>query len=229
MGAKRRNTDAFLKSTEAKGKCLHSQWEETYLIYRLLIIIGMPEHEPGESGIPRDGVPSADAIQQERESWDTDNTVKERVYETALTLHEPTTVSAVAQRTQCATESARKHLLWFAEMGIVEHVGEGQPARFQRNNAYFRWKRADDARRSLSPTELADRLDRLVERDQAYQDTYDVTDPDQVSVFNIAGSGDHDALEAVWTDINDWLTVREDQRIFEQARRMQREESPVSA
>jgi hypothetical protein len=160
---------------------------------------------------------------------DKDKTVKERVYETALTLHEPTTVVTVAQRSRCASESARKHLLWFAEMGIVERVGDGQLARFRRNDAYFRWKRADEARRSFSLTELADRLDHLVKRDQDYQETYGVTDLDQVSAFNIAGPGDHNALETVWTDINDWLTVRKDQRIFEQARRMQREESPVSA
>jgi predicted transcriptional regulator len=190
----------------------------------------MTGNEPGsESGIPDDGVPSTDAIQQEREHWDENKTVKERVYETALTLRDPTTVTEVAQRAQCASESARKHLLWFAEMGIVERVGDGQPARFRRNNAYFRWKRADDARRSLSPAELTDCLNHLVKRDQEYQDTYDVTDPDQVSAFNIADPGDHDTLETVWTDINDWLTIREDQLILEQARRMQRNESPVSA
>lgn len=178
-----------------------------------------------DGGIPSDGVPEDDAIRHEREQWDEGKTVKERIYETALTLREPTTVSAVADRAHCTPESARRHLLWFADIGIIESVGEGQPTQFQRSHAYFQWKRANDARRSHSSEELAAELETLLERDREYQEKYDVTDPAQVSAFDIADSGDHDALETVWTDINDWLTIREDQRVLEHAQRIQREQS----
>lgn len=182
-----------------------------------------------EGGIPPDGTPSSDAVRQEREQWDEGKTVKERIYETALTLHEPTSVAAVADRARCAPESARRHLLWFADIGIVEPVGDGQPAQFQRNHAYFRWKRANEARRAHSGDELAAQLEMLLERDREYQKQYDVTDPSQVSALEIAESGDHDALEAIWTDISDWLTVREDQRVFEHAQRLQREQQSAPA
>lgn len=182
-----------------------------------------------DGGMPSDGVPSEDAIRHEHEHWNEGKTVKERVYETALTLREPTSVSAVADRAECTPESARRHLRWFADMGIIETVGEDQPTQFQRSRAYFQWKRANDARRSHSADELAAHLETLLERDREYQEKYGVTDPAQVSAFEIAKPGDHDALETVWADINDWLTVREDQRVFEQAQRIQREQSSVPA
>ncbi len=190
----------------------------------------MPEHNAErESGIPPDGVPSSEAVRQEREQWDEGKTVKERIYETALTLREPTTVSAIADRTDCTPESARRHLLWFADIGIVEPVGEGQPAQFQRNPAYFRWKRANEARRVHSGDELAAQLETLLERDREYQEKYNVADPAQVSAFDIAEPDDHDALETIWADINDWLTVREDQRVLEHAQRLQREQQSAPA
>lgn len=190
----------------------------------------MPEHDVvTDGGIPSSGVPSDEAVHQERKQWDEGKSVKERIYETALTLREPTTVATVADRTECSPESARRHLLWFAEMGIIESIGDGQPAQFQRNPAYFRWKRANEARRSHSPDELASQLETLLERDREYQSKYDVTDPAQVSAFDIAESGDHDALETIWTDINDWLSVREDQRVLEHAQRLQREQQSVPA
>jgi hypothetical protein len=190
----------------------------------------MGEHDTeSNGGIPSDGVPSDETVRKEREQWDEGKTVKERIYETALTLRDPTPVSVVADRTECTPESARRHLRWFAEIGIVEPVGEGQPAQFQRNHAYFRWKRANEARRTHSGDELATQLETLLERDRAYQDKYDVSDPAQVSAFDIADPDDHDALEAIWTDVNDWLTVREEQRVLEHAQRLQREQQSVPA
>ena len=182
-----------------------------------------------DGGIPTDGVPSSEAIRREREQWNEGKTVKERVYETALTLRDPTTVATVAKRADCTPESAQRHLNWFAEIGIVEPVGEGQPARFRRNHAYFRWKRADEARRTRSGDELAARLETLRDRDREYQEKYGVTDPAQVSGVDIAEPGDHAALEAIRSDINDWLTVREDQRMLEDAKRLQRDRSSVPA
>lgn len=190
----------------------------------------MSERNPeSEVGIPSNGVPSDETVRQEREQWDEGKTVKERLYETALTLREPATVTTVADRADCASESARRHLVWFADIGIVEPIGEGQPAQFQRNHAYFRWKRANEARRAHSGDELADRLETLLERDREYQEKYDVADPAQVSAFDIAKPSDHDAVEAIWTDINDWLTIREDQRMLEHAQRLQREQQSAPA
>lgn len=62
-----------------------------------------------DSGMPADGVPSSEARKRERERWDEGKTVKERVYETALTLDEPMTVAVIAERARSTPESARTY------------------------------------------------------------------------------------------------------------------------
>lgn len=90
-------------------------------------------------------------------------------------------------------------------------------------------KTPNEARRTHSGDELATQLETLLERDRAYQDKYDVSEPAQVSAFDIADLDDHDALEAIRTDVNDWLTVREEQRVLEHAQRLQREQQSAPA
>jgi hypothetical protein len=50
-----------------------------------------------------------------------------------------------------------------------------------------------------------------------------------VSAVEHAEGGDLDVLESVWADVDDWLTVREDQRVVEQARRLRRERPSAPA
>ncbi|MCH7662135.1 MAG: helix-turn-helix transcriptional regulator, partial [Euryarchaeota archaeon] len=158
-----------------------------------------------DGGMPAGGVPSSDARERERERWDEGKTVKERVYETALTLDEPMTVAVIAERARSTPESARTHLRWFAEMGIVERI-DGRPEQYRKNEAYFEWKRADELRREQSPEELEQRLRALIERDRSYQERYDATGPEQVSAFEHADRNSG-KFEPVWTEINDWYTV----------------------
>lgn len=179
--------------------------------------------ERADTGVPTNGLPGAEAIDRERARWDEGKTVRERLYESALTVREPATVAEIADRTDCATESARRHLQWFADIGIVERVGDGRPARYRRNEAYFEWRRADGLRRELSAAELSDRLDGLLERDRTYQERYGAPEPTDVSAFDHADPSDHDAFESVLTDVNDWSSVREEIRITEQARRLGRD------
>jgi len=181
----------------------------------------MAEHV--DEGMPANGLPSTDEIERERDRWDENRTVRERLYETALTLREPTLIAEVADRTDCATESARRHLRWFAEIGIVERTGDGQPARYRRNEAYFEWRRANRLRRELSTADLTERLDALLERDRTYQERYDAPDPRDVSALDHADLDDHDAFETVRMEIDNWLSVREEIRVTEQARRLRRD------
>jgi DNA-binding transcriptional ArsR family regulator len=171
-------------------------------------------------GMSSDGVPSSEARERERERWDEGKTVKERVYETVLTLGKPTTVAVIAERAGSTPESARTHLRWFAEMGIVERT-DGRPEQYRKNEAYFEWKRADALRRERSPEELEQRLRALIERDRNYQARYDATGPEQVSALEHS-EDDSEGFEPVWTEINDWYTIRADQRTTEQALRLQR-------
>ena len=65
--------------------------------------------------------------------------VEQRIYGTILQTQEPTTASAIAERAECDSKTARKYLSWFGELGIVIRH-DGHPATYKRNNAYFEWR-----------------------------------------------------------------------------------------
>lgn len=88
-----------------------------------------------DAGLPDDPT----TIAAERERWDEDQSVRDRVYETVIQLYEPATADEVAERARCSEGAAREHLEWFAERGIVTVV-EGRPKRYRRNQTYFDWK-----------------------------------------------------------------------------------------
>lgn len=164
-----------------------------------------------DAGLPED----SDAVDVERQRWDDDQSVRDRVYETAIQLYEAATAEEVAERARCSDGAAREHLTWFAERGIVEIV-DGRPKRYKRNQAYFDWKQANDLRREYTDAELGTRLEELTQREQAYRDRYDVTSPQEVDV---AEEVDYDAFHDAWTDMSDWKTLRREMRLIERARK----------
>ena len=66
--------------------------------------------------------------------------VEQRIYGTILQTREPATASAIAERAASDLKTARKYLSWFSELGIVTHH-DGHPATYERNDAYFEWRR----------------------------------------------------------------------------------------
>ena len=138
----------------------------------------------------------------------------ERVYRAALQLTEPTRVAAIAERADCATDTARRHLRKFVDIGVLEQSGEN-PDTFARNESYFEWRKRNRLA-SLSETELRDRLRDLTERAEAFRDAYDADDPADVNALDHA---DHADVESVWLELGEWRTVRERIERLEAVRR----------
>jgi hypothetical protein len=164
-----------------------------------------------DAGLPED----PDAVDEERQRWDTDQSVRDRVYETAIQLYEAATAEEVAERARCSAGAAREHLTWFAERGIVEIV-DGRPKQYKRNQAYFDWKRANDLRRENTDAELGAHFEELAEREQVYRDRYDVDSPQEV---DITEEVNYDAFHDAWADVSDWKTLRREMRLIERARK----------
>lgn len=164
-----------------------------------------------DAGLPDDPT----TIAAERERWDEDQSVRDRVYETVIQLYEPATADEVAERARCSEGAAREHLEWFAERGIVTVV-EGRPKRYRRNQTYFDWKRANDLRREYSDAELQEQVEALTEAERAYREKYDVETPSEVDALEQA---EYDAVDEVWEDVTDWKTVRRELRLLERARK----------
>lgn len=128
----------------------------------------------------------------------------ERVYRVAIQLHEPTRVATIAERADCAVDTARRHLRKLVAIGVLEQTGES-PDAFARNESYFEWRKRNRLAQ-LSQAELQERLHDLSEQASSFRKRFDAENPSDVDALEHA---DHDDLEAVWRDLDDWRTIRE--------------------
>lgn len=163
------------------------------------------------TGHPNDGT-RTEGVRREGNAG---KSTRDRVYETAIQLYEPTTAEDVARRSNCSTGAARNHLEWFVDRGIVD-VFDGRPKRYVRNQAYFDWKRADELRRDHTDAEFQKMLEELDAQEREFRDRYGVEHPTEIDATAFADFGE---LHAVWEDIGDWKTIRRRVRLLERARK----------
>ena len=148
--------------------------------------------------------------------WQGDRTTFQRVYDVLVGTQSFLTAQEFADRAACSETAARNALEQLAEMGVAERR-DGRPARYRRNDSYFRWKRVESLAREHSPDELHERLDDFIAEDDAFQDEYGVPDPDAVSTAADLPVDDHDAVHDRWEDLSEWRTVRRDIKLLRRA------------
>jgi len=158
-------------------------------------------------GVRRDGPPRF-----ERPFKDEDT--KQRVYSTVLHAREPMTAAEIAEQADCSTESARTHLSFYADLGIVI-AHDGRSVRYERNDDYFEWRRVDQLAQKHTLDELQARVSELTGKIEAYREEYDADSPAAVDVL----AYDAAQIDDVYADLGDWGTVIEERRLHERARR----------
>jgi len=143
-----------------------------------------------------------------------DEDTKQRVYGTILHAREPTTVAEIAERADCSTESARTHLAFYADLGIVvEH--EGRPVRYERNDDYFEWRRVNELARAHTVDELQSTVSELTDRIEQYRREYGAESPAAVDVLEF----DATRIDDVYAELGEWATALEERERHERARR----------
>lgn len=167
--------------------------------------------------------PPAFTIAEEFDDALSDAPADERVYRVALQLYAPARTADVAQRAKCAPDTARRHLQRLAELGVIERVTD-DPATFQRNDAYFEWRKRQQLA-DCSMDELQDQLETLTARERAFRERYDAATPAGVDAIEHAG---HDTLDEVWLDLSEWQTVRDRIERLEAVRRRRTADSQSS-
>lgn len=143
-----------------------------------------------------------------------DEDTKQRVYGAVLHAREPMTAAEIAERADCSEESARTHLSFYADLGIVVRH-DGRPARYERNDDYFEWRRVSELARTHTLEELQARVSELTERIEEYREDYDSQSPAEVDVLEF----DAERVDDVYVDLGDWATAIEERRLHERARR----------
>jgi len=147
--------------------------------------------------------------------WQDERTTFQRVYDVLVGSQSFLTAQEFADRAECSETAARNALEQLAEMGVAERR-DGRPARYRRNDSYFRWKRVESLAREHSSNDLKNRIEELVAEDEAFQDEYGVPDPDAVSTADLS-IDDHDTVHDRWEDLSEWRTVRRDIKLLRRA------------
>ena len=143
--------------------------------------------------------------------------VEQRIYGTVLQTREPATASGITERVDCDPKTARKYLDWFADLGIVTRH-DGHPATYERNDAYFEWRRINQLAADHSVEELQERVRELTTRIIDYEAVYDAGTPAAVDAVAVAEASDERTIDDVYSDLADWATTREDRERYERAR-----------
>ena len=143
--------------------------------------------------------------------------IRERLLDIVVGLRTPTKVSTIAERADCDTETARDYLEWFDEMGMV-HRHDGRPVRYERNDAYFEWRRIDQLREEYSKQEIVDALGDTLEQVEDYRAQFDAEHPDEVSLVD-ATREQNLSTEAAWEALSEWETLERQAALLDEARR----------
>ena len=149
------------------------------------------------------------------ESLFTGGPIRERLLDVVTGLRTPTKVSDIAELADCDTETARDYLEWFDEMGLV-HRHDGRPVRYERNDAYFQWRRIDRIREDYSEQEIVEALSDAIDQIDDYREQFDADDPDDVSL--VEASRDMPTEDA-WETLSQWKTLERRAALLDAARR----------
>lgn len=141
--------------------------------------------------------------------------IRERLLDVVTGLRTPTKVSVIAELADCDTETARDYLEWFDEMGMV-HRHDGRPVRYERNNAYFQWRRIDRIRAEYSEREIVDMLSETIKEIENYREQFDAEGPDEVSLVETSQDM---PTEAAWEALSEWETIERQAALLDAARR----------
>ncbi len=143
--------------------------------------------------------------------------IRERLLDVVVGLRTPTKVSTIAEKADCDTETARDYLEWFDEMGMV-HRHDGRPVRYERNDAYFQWRRIDQIREEYSKQEIGEALVDTLEQVDDYRAQFDAEHPDEVSLVDVTREKNM-STEAAWEALSEWETLERQAAHLDAARR----------
>ncbi len=139
---------------------------------------------------------------------------KQRIYGAILHAREPKTAAEIADSANCSAESARTHLSFYADLGIVIHRG-GRPATYERNDDYFQWRRVNELTLNNTVEELQARVVELTDTIETYREQYSADSPADVDVIGF----DPDHIDDSYIELGNWATALEERRLHERARR----------
>jgi len=146
---------------------------------------------------------------------------RDEIYSTVLQLHEPATVSEIAERSGVGPDATREYLRWFDDMGVARKVSDN-PAQYIVNREYLHWRRANRLSETYREVDLVTQLHDVLEEIDAYRQKYEADSPEGIVVTEAAADRE-ESLEEVWQEISDWETAIKRRDTLELALQMRRQ------
>jgi predicted ArsR family transcriptional regulator len=171
---------------------------------------------PDDAYTGEESPPDLDELESPDELF-TGAPIRERLLDIVVALRTPTKVSDIADTADCDPETARDYLDWFDDMGMV-HRHDGRPVRYERNDAYFQWRRINRIREQYSEQEIVEALADALDQIDDYRDQFDADDPNDVSLVEASKEM---STEDAWEALSDWKTLEERAALLDAARRDQ--------
>lgn len=135
--------------------------------------------------------------------WVETTTAAERVHTTLRHTREPQTASEIADRARVSTPAARDHLNRLAGMGgPAVAIEAGGSKRYLRDPDQERFDRIKTIADGHSRSELEAAIREMKTDVRAYEDTYEVTSPEELA--RVLDPDD----DAGWEAVSTWKTVR---------------------
>jgi predicted ArsR family transcriptional regulator len=166
--------------------------------------------------------PDETALTEEREDWTNSQDTQERIRAVITGLQEPATAATIAERAACSPNAARKHLDAFVTLGVIRKRENSRGARYVRNDAYFRWRRANELAENHTVEELLDAVADLETQAEQFQQQFDAPTPEDV---DLPEEATHAELEDRLESLSVWETIREAIDRHKEAIRISRHES----
>lgn len=153
-----------------------------------------------------DPAPSETALAEERDEWTESQDTRHRIRSVVTGLRTPATVGEIADRAACSPNAARKHLAELLDMGVVREANGNDSTRYVRNEAYVRWRRANELARTNTIEALLDTLEDLEGREEQFRAQFDAPVPEDVE---LPEGATHAELEERLDAVAEWATIRD--------------------
>ncbi len=135
---------------------------------------------------------------------DTEQTARERLLDAIHALSQPTKISVLAEMADCSDQGARNILSDFEELGIVEKAGEG-PLKYDKNEAYFRFRRGYELAQSHTDEELRAKITDRWKKHQEWKQEFGTEHPSTINVEQLSEKQGEDAVR----ELREWSATYE--------------------
>lgn len=116
------------------------------------------------------------------EKWKDETKGFQRVARVAMALPEPKTAKWIGDQALVSEQSAREHLEFFADLGIVASEKSGSVTRYKADETFAHYREVSKVRKEYSPEEISELVEGVQEEIHSLKEKYEVDSASQLRI-----------------------------------------------